>query len=105
MYLEVFQSLARHLPVHLFWLSPCAEYWGDITSALEDEGIQAVAGKGDLSPRELHLYRGHPLLASWGKTGREFLRLVTDLQMVNEESKASKFPRKKISSATSSAPF
>ncbi len=37
-YLEVFQSLARHLPVHLFWLSPCAEYWGDITSALEDEG-------------------------------------------------------------------
>ena len=84
-YLEVFQSLARHLPVHLFWLSPCAEYWGDITSALEDEGIQAVAGKGDLSPVELHLDRGHPLLASWGKTGREFLRLVTDLQMVNAE--------------------
>ena len=84
-YLEVFQSLARHIPVHLFWLSPCAEYWGDITSALEDEGIQAVAGQGDLSPGELHLDRGHPLLASWGKTGREFLRLVTDLQMVDEE--------------------
>ena len=84
-YLEVFQSLARHIPVHLFWLSPCAEYWGDITSALEDEGIQTVAGSGDLSPDELHLDRGHPLLASWGKTGREFLRLVTDLQLVNEE--------------------
>ena len=84
-YLEVFQSLARHIPVHLFWLSPCAEYWGDITSALEDENIQAVTGQGDLSPGELHLDRGHPLLASWGKTGREFLRLVTDLQMVNEE--------------------
>ena len=84
-YLEVFQSLARHLPVHLFWLSPCAEYWGDITSALEDEAIQTVPGKNNLSPRELHLDRGHPLLASWGKTGREFLRLVTDLQMVNEE--------------------
>ena len=84
-YLEVFQSLARHIPVHLFWLSPCAEYWGDITSALEDENIQAVAGKGDLSPGELHLDRGHPLLAVWGKTGREFLRLVTDLQMVNAE--------------------
>jgi exodeoxyribonuclease V gamma subunit len=84
-YLEVFQSLARHIPVHLFWLSPCAEYWGDITSALEDEGIQSVAGKGDLNPDELHLDRGHPLLASWGKTGREFQRLVTDLQMVNEE--------------------
>jgi len=84
-YLEVFQSLARHIPVHLFWLSPCAEYWGDITSALEDETIQTVAGKNNLSPRELHLDRGHPLLASWGKTGREFLRLVTDLQMVNAE--------------------
>ena len=84
-YLEVFQSLARHIPVHLFWLSPCAEYWGDITSALEDQAIQTVAGKGELSPGELHLDRGHPLLASWGKTGREFLRLVTDLQMVNEE--------------------
>lgn len=79
-YLEVFQSLARHIPVHLFWLSPCAEYWGDITSALEDENIQSVAGGG-----ELHLDRGHPLLASWGKTGREFLRLITDLQMVNTE--------------------
>ena len=84
-YLEVFQSLARHIPVHLFWLSPCAEYWGDITSALEDENIQSVAGGGELSPSELHLDRGHPLLASWGKTGREFLRLITDLQMVNTE--------------------
>jgi exodeoxyribonuclease V gamma subunit len=84
-YLEVFQSLARHIPVHLFWLSPCAEYWGDITSALEDENIQAVAGQGNLSPDELHLDRGHPLLASWGKTGREFQRLVTDLQLVNAE--------------------
>ena len=84
-YLEVFQSLARHIPVHLFWLSPCAEYWGDITSALEDENIQTVAGRGELSPGELHLDRGHPLLAAWGKTGREFQRLVTDLQMVNEE--------------------
>ncbi len=84
-YLEVFQWLARHLPVHLFWLSPCAEYWGDITSALEDQAIQAVAGRGGLSPRELHLERGHPLLAAWGKSGREFQRLVTDLQMVNDQ--------------------
>ena len=84
-YLEVFQSLARHVPVHLFWLSPCAEYWGDITSALEDKTIQTVAAKSNLNPDELHLDRGHPLLASWGKTGREFLRLVTDLQMVNKE--------------------
>ena len=38
-----------------------------------------------MSPGELHLDRGHPLLAAWGKTGREFQRLVTDLQMVNEE--------------------
>ncbi len=84
-YLEVFQSLARHISVHLFWLSPCAEYWGDITSALEDQAIQTVADQGELSPRALHLDRGHPLLASWGKTGREFQRLITDLQMVNEE--------------------
>ncbi len=84
-YLEVFQSLARHIPVHLFWLSPCAEYWGDITSALEDQAIQTVTGRGELTPRELHLDRGHPLLAAWGKTGREFQRLITDLQMVNEE--------------------
>ena len=84
-YLEVFQSLARHIPVHLFWLSPCAEYWGDITSALEDENIQSVAGGGELSPGDLHLDRGHPLLAAWGKTGREFLRLITDLQLVNAE--------------------
>jgi exodeoxyribonuclease V gamma subunit len=84
-YLEVFQSLARHIPVHLFWLSPCAEYWGDITSALEDEAIRTKTAKGKLSPRELHLDRGHPLLAAWGKTGREFQRLVADLQMVDQQ--------------------
>jgi len=58
---------------------------GDITSVLEDEAIQAIAGNGEINPGDLHLDRGHPLLASWGKTGREFQRLVTDLQMVNEE--------------------
>jgi len=84
-YLEVFQSLARHIPVQLFWHSPCAEYWGDITSALEDEGIKIFAVKGRVNPDDLHLSRGHPLLASWGKTGRDFLRLATDLQMVDEE--------------------
>ncbi len=94
-YLEVFQSLARHIPVHLFWLSPCTEYWGDITSALEDEAIKTVAGKNNLSPHELHLERGHPLLAAWGKTGREFLRLVTDLQMVDEEIDSFQIPAPK----------
>ena len=79
-YLDVLERLGNHIPVHLFWLAPCREYWGDISSPGEAQRIQAGTGDGNSSLADLHLDPGHPLLASWGKTGRDFLKLVVDAE-------------------------
>jgi exodeoxyribonuclease V gamma subunit len=84
-YLAVFAALARHVPVHLFCLCPCREYWGDTLTPGEAERVQAFAGDGDINPEDLHLEGTNPLLAAWGRTGRAFQRLVTDLEGIEEE--------------------
>ncbi len=84
-YLAVFEALARHIPVHLFCLCPCREYWGDTPSPREAEQLQARTGDGNLEPGDLHLEGANPLLAAWGRTGRAFQRLVTDLEGIEQE--------------------
>jgi exodeoxyribonuclease V gamma subunit len=83
-YLEVFKVLGRHIPVHLFWLSPCREYWGDCPSPREAQRIRVATGPGNLCPEDLHTDPGHPLLTSWGKAGREFLDLIVDADSTEE---------------------
>ncbi len=80
MYLKVFEALAQHIPVHLFYFCPCREYFGDDPSAWEADRIQQKVGQGNLGAEELHLGAGNPLLASCGRTGRGFQQLITDLQ-------------------------
>jgi len=84
-YLAAFEALARRIPVHLFCLCPCREYWGDTPSPAEAERIQAGSGDGNIDPEDLHLEGANPLLACWGRTGRAFQRLITDLEGVEEE--------------------
>lgn len=84
-YLEAFKALGGHIDVHLFWLSPCKEFWGHDLNSRERSRVQA-AGKGSASA-ELHLEPGHPLLASWGKTGRDFLNLVVEADTGDEKEK------------------
>jgi exodeoxyribonuclease V gamma subunit len=84
-YLAVFAALASHIPVHLFCLCPCREYWGDTPTPGEAERIQASTGDGNFNPEDLHLEGANPLLADWGRTGRAFQRLVTDLEGIERE--------------------
>lgn len=85
MYLKVFEALGKRLPVDLFLLSPCSEHWGDITTAREEVRIQAKTGDGTLDAKALCLDRGHPLLASWGKTGRDFHNLILENDSIEDE--------------------
>ena len=78
-YVRVFEALGRLVPVSLFWLAPCREYWGDITSPREAERLRRRTGAGQFTKEDLHLDQGHPLLAALGKTGREFLQLLTEV--------------------------
>ena len=59
--------------VHLFFLNPCEEYWGDIVSPEE---------KGRKSPELSDYFEvGHPLLSSWGA---QFRTLHQALSYVDE---------------------
>ena len=70
-HLEVFSRVARYAEVNLFLLNPCREYWGQIVSERELARLeQRGLGQGEWYES------GNPLLASWGKLGREFFESV-----------------------------
>lgn len=70
-HLEVLSRLAQHAEVNLFLLNPCREYWGQIVSERE---LARLEQRG-LTEGEWY-ETGNPLLASWGKLGREFFEAI-----------------------------
>jgi len=70
-HLEVLARVARVSEVNLFLLNPCREYWGQIVSERE---LARLEQRG-VSQDEWY-ETGNPLLASWGKLGREFFESV-----------------------------
>ncbi|MDD9863906.1 MAG: exodeoxyribonuclease V subunit gamma [Gammaproteobacteria bacterium] len=76
-YLDLVAALSRHLPVRLFLLNPCRQYWGDIESRKRG-ARQEAAGEA------LYLETGNSLLASLGRQGRDFLDLVWEQEMTDE---------------------
>ncbi|MEO7053141.1 MAG: exodeoxyribonuclease V subunit gamma [Rhodanobacter sp.] len=79
--LEALTAMARFSQVLLVVANPCRHYWADIIE--ERELLRAEhrrqAGKPGLpvQPRyeDLHLH-ANPLLAAWGKQGRDYIRLL-----------------------------
>ncbi len=80
-YLEIFSGLSVHLPVDYYYLNPSREFWADIRSQRE---ISSVLGKVSTSLMTadddfLHMESGNSLLASWGRQGRDFFRLMENV--------------------------
>ncbi|WP_419176911.1 exodeoxyribonuclease V subunit gamma [Desulfosediminicola sp.] len=80
LFLNFLQGLARHSDVHLFLLSPCREYWGDIESRRQ---VLLRSLKNDISasnfPMEIEeTPESHPLLISLGRQGRDFQRMLLE---------------------------
>ncbi|OSN08155.1 exonuclease V subunit gamma [Lonsdalea britannica] len=103
-YLQALNALGKHIDVHLLFTNPCRYYWGD---------IQDEASLARLKGRQWRLYQhrhmtaesrplfrdparaeslfkedgeqnvGNPLLASWGKLGRDNLHLLEQLDETN----------------------
>ncbi|PHS66406.1 MAG: exodeoxyribonuclease V subunit gamma [Thalassobium sp.] len=70
-YWQVLQAISPVIEVHFFLLNPCKNFWGDIVSDRQKMRILRD------NPDSAHLLdRGNPLLASWGRLGRDFLTLV-----------------------------
>lgn len=74
-YLEILEHLGRHLPLHLYHLSPCQDYWGDLVSARRQAILR---GQGHQVRPENYYEQGHPLLVSLGRTGQEFFRQLQE---------------------------
>lgn len=74
-YLDLLLVVGRHIPVHIFLLSPCSQYWGDLNGKREqlrdyrqlaENGFKAETRPEDATP-----------LASLGRLGRDFHELLT----------------------------
>jgi exodeoxyribonuclease V gamma subunit len=70
-HVSLLARLAERSEVHLFMLSPSQEYWAEIRSKRELWRAARAAPEG-----ELHLSEGNPLLASLGRSGRDFQRVL-----------------------------
>ncbi|BBB29066.1 exodeoxyribonuclease V subunit gamma [Neptunomonas japonica] len=84
-YIEALAALGQKIDVHLMLANPCRHYWGDIV----DPGYLARLNRMWLSKPQssgsasgLDLYQvGHPLLASMGKLGRDYLHLIQQMEL------------------------
>ncbi len=84
-HLEVFAHLGQFRDIHIFLLNPCQEYWGDIVSDIEIAHKTARIQEKSTTPDELYFTRGNPLLASWGKMGRDFIDLLQEYPHASHE--------------------
>ncbi len=78
--LQLLAAMARHCQVLVAVLNPCRFHWADIIEGREllraARPRQALRGGRELASVALpsmHLH-AHPLLAAWGRQGRDFMR-------------------------------
>lgn len=101
-YLQALQALGKHIDVHLLFTNPCRYYWGDIKdpswlarlvsrrrrshyqadSALPlfKDNQTASSLFNDAGEQDV----GNPMLASWGKLGRDYTYLLAELERFEE---------------------
>ena len=83
-YIDLFGALGKHTEIHFFVLAPTEHYWGDILSDSDEEHLRRKLKQPDLTSAELHSDQKNTLLASLGKTGRDFQQLLEDVPRTAE---------------------
>lgn len=82
-FLEALEAVARVSQLLLCVHNPCEFYWADIVAdkdLLRAERRRQPRREGmpvTLNEDEMHLH-AHPLLATWGKQGRDYIRLLDE---------------------------
>ena len=81
-HLRVLDALAQRIPVQLFLLNPCRQYWADIVSDRRMTRLRSrqPAMAAEQEEDGLHMERGNRLLASWGHQGRQFFALTQQME-------------------------
>ncbi|HBC8644410.1 TPA: exodeoxyribonuclease V subunit gamma [Citrobacter koseri] len=100
-YLRALQALGKHIEIHLLFTNPCRYYWGDIRDPAWLAKLVARQRRHSFEERDLPLFRdnqragelfnsdgeqdvGNPMLASWGKLGRDYIYLLSELENTQE---------------------
>ncbi len=78
-YVRMLDALARFIPVHVFYLNPCHEYWSDLVDERGQARRRARAQRAGLPDPTGLLDVGNPLLASMGHVGQVFLDQLLEL--------------------------
>lgn len=93
--LEVLAQLARWTQVLMCVHNPCSHYWADIVAdrdllSAKPRQSRRLGVPEILSDELLHLL-AHPLLAAWGKQGRDFIGLLDEHD--SDEARANYLPQ------------
>ncbi|MEA3119760.1 MAG: exodeoxyribonuclease gamma subunit, partial [Paraburkholderia sp.] len=94
--LEALAVLSRWSQVLMCVPNPCAHYWADIVPekellrATQSRQARRKGSPSELSGDLLHLH-AHPLLASWGRQGRDFIGLLDEFD--NAEAREGYLPQ------------
>lgn len=88
---QFFKKISNIIPVHLYLLSPCLAYWGDIRSDRENKALQRFWKKKGISKEqeqalEEFLRDRNPLLANFGKLGRHMAEQIEEFDERTTES-------------------
>jgi exodeoxyribonuclease V gamma subunit len=82
--LQAVAALSRHCQVLLAVPNPCRFYWGDIIEGHEllkarhrRQPARGGIDRADVPIEDMHTH-SHPLLASWGRQGRDFVRMLDE---------------------------
>ena len=82
LFLDILHALSLRTDIHLFLFNPCREYWSGIMNNKEIASTvkQFSQGETPVEEEKLFLEQGNPLLASMGKTGRDFLTELGNIE-------------------------
>ena len=91
--LEAVAALAEHMQVLLAVPNPCRYHWADIIDGREllqaarrRHPLRAGTELASVPLQDMH-HHGHPLLAAWGRQGRDFVRqldVFDDVQLAHQ---------------------
>jgi exodeoxyribonuclease V gamma subunit len=83
-------QISLHLPVYYYLLSPCQKFWGDVLSDKESSRLHKYWINQEVNPNSLEtldefLRDCNPLLANFGRLGREMAAQIEPLDSQSTE--------------------
>ena len=103
LFIDLLHTLSKHIDVHMFFTNPSQFYWGDLTQ-YRNRNVQRIIfesaeardeifspnidehglnSESEVSEQWLE-FHGNPLLASFGKIGRDFIHLLSQYDDIRE---------------------